>query len=295
MELIVDNEPASVTAKAVNIYSRAQVKTIELSSNSVHNLKLSLPFLSSEHPLHYPLSIYSTLSQISNVSSILLGESPLEKAQISSWVELSNSIPAQDFIDYLEKKLLFRTFLVSNHITVADINAYSIVHKTLGGLTFSEKNKYPCILRWSSHLMNLPGMQDAIPQYEIPHKVNKVMETYENMFRTEENRPKVEEKKPDVVKKVEEDKKSSEKTAKPAEKKKPEPKTEVKKKELTEEQKKQAEEKKKKKELTEEQKQEIEEKKKQSGEKKLKQKQGAGKGKSAAGPTPAPGSEKPSN
>ena len=291
MELIVDNEPASVTAKAVNIYSRAQVKTIELSSNSVHQLKLTLPFLSSEHSLSYPLSIYSELSQISNVSSILLGDSPLEKAQISSWVELSNSIPAQDFIDYLEKKLLSRTFLVSNHITLADITAYSITHKTLGGLTYSSKNKYPCILRWSSHLMNLPGMKGAIPEYEVPRKLNEVMETYERMFRSEENIPKVEEKKPEVVKKVEEEKK----TVKQAEKKKPEPKAEVKKKELTEEQKKQAEEKKKRKELTEEQKKEIEEKKKQSGEKKVKQKQGAKKGKSAAEPTPAPDSEKPPN
>jgi hypothetical protein len=182
MELIVDHEPKSVVAKAINLYSRANIKTIELSSQSVHHLNLNLPVLSSKQALRHPLSIYSFLASVSGVESLLLGETPLEKAQTSSWVELANSIPASDFLDHLEKKLLSRTFLVSNHITVADIAAYAVVQKTIGGVTFGEKNKFPCILRWASHLMSLPGLSEAIPFFEVPFKVNKVMETYENLF-----------------------------------------------------------------------------------------------------------------
>lgn len=183
MELIVDHEPKSVVAKAVNLYSRANVKTVELGVHSVEHLNVSLPVLASKEALRYPLSIYSTLSTLGGVGNLLLGETVLEKAQVSSWVELANSIPSNDFIDHLEKKLLSRTFLVSNHVTVADLAAYAVVQKTIGGVTFAEKNRFPCIMRWASHLMSLPGLGDAIPLFEIPFKVNKVMETYENLIR----------------------------------------------------------------------------------------------------------------
>ena len=183
MELIVDHEPKSVVAKAVNLYSRANVKTVELGVHSVEHLNVTLPVLASKEALRYPLSIYSTLSNLGGVGNLLLGESVLEKAQVSSWVELASSIPANDFLDHLEKKLLSRTFLVSNHVTVADLAAYAVVQKTIGGVTFAEKNRFPCIMRWASHLMSLPGLGEVIPLFEIPFKVNKVMETYENLIR----------------------------------------------------------------------------------------------------------------
>ena len=159
MELIVDSEPRSVAAKVTNSYSRANVKLVELSKYSVKHLNLTLPVLSSDKAIKYPLSIYTELTNISKTSQFLYGESCLERAQTSSWVELANSIPALEFIEYLEKKLLSRTFLVSNHITLADIVSYAVVQATIGGVTLQEKDKYPCIMRWASHLMSLPDLK----------------------------------------------------------------------------------------------------------------------------------------
>jgi Glutathione S-transferase, C-terminal domain len=176
MELIVDTEPRSVAAKVINGYSRANIKLIELSKASVAYLNASLPLLSAEKALKYPLSIYTYLVGISKTSPFLYGETSIERAQTSSWVELANSIPSKDFIDYLEKKLLFRTFLVSNHITIADIAAYAVVKITIGGATFQEKNRYPCILRWAKHLTSLPNLRDILPAFEIPEKGNKLIE-----------------------------------------------------------------------------------------------------------------------
>ena len=183
MELIVDSEPQSMVARIVNSYSRANVKVVELGKRSVKHLSIALPVLSSEKAIRYPLSICTELTQISKTSSLLYGDSSLEKAQTSSWVELANSISPGDFIDYLEKKLLTRTYLVSNHITLADIAAYTVVQNTIGGITFQEKDRFPCIMRWASHLMTLPGLRECLTLFEVPFRVNKLMENYENMFK----------------------------------------------------------------------------------------------------------------
>lgn len=285
MELIVDSEPRSITAKVLNTYSRANIKLIEVSKHTAEHLKLSLPALSSKDLISYPLSIYTTICEISKTSPFLLGESSIEKAQISSWIELSTTVSNKDFIDYLEKKLLSRTFLVSNHITVADISSYAIVKKTIGGITFGEKDQFPCIMRWASHLMSLPGLKDCLPPFEVPYKVNKVMEAYENYFKqntsTENAQKTIEEaKKPQE----EEKKKPAEKAKKvPAENAKKAPAAQEKKKQEGEaegEKKAQPKQQKLKKVLTEEQKKEIEDKKQQA------------KIKKENAPKPQPGQEK---
>ena len=84
MELIVDSESQSLTAKIINEYSRSNVKIVELSNQSRKHLGISLPLLSKDQPLKYPLSIYTELTNISNTSSLLYGETPLERAQTSS-------------------------------------------------------------------------------------------------------------------------------------------------------------------------------------------------------------------
>ena len=182
MELIVDSESQSLTAKIINEYSRSNVKIVELSNQSRKHLGISLPLLSKDQPLKYPLSIYTELTNISNTSSLLYGETPLERAQTSSWIELGNLVASDVFIDYLEKKLLSRTFLVSNHITLADIYAFVIVRENIGGLTLSEKNKFPSVMRWAAHIMSLPGLKNILPLFEIPHRINKIKENFENLI-----------------------------------------------------------------------------------------------------------------
>lgn len=251
MELIVDNEPRSMTAKIINSYSRANLKVIELSKFSVQVLSANLPILSSANPIKTPLSIYTEITRISKTSALLYGDSCLDKAQTSSWVELANTIAAKDFIEYLEKKLISRTFLVSNHVTLADIAAFAVVQKEIGGVTLQEKDKFPCIMRWASHLVTLPGLKNNLPMFEIPFKVNKLMESFENILK--QGKSEVEEKKvEEKPKKIEEKPKNNEQ---PEGKKKP-----------AEDQKK-----KKGKELTEEEKQKkIEENKKRAEENKKK-------------------------
>lgn len=147
MELLIDNQPGSVTARLVNDYSRANSKVIELSQAAASHLKLKLPVLVGDASLEFPLSILTALLEVHKLGPVLYGSNSVEKAQTSSWIEAANSLSANEFIILLESKLLTRTFLVSNHVTIADLAAYATVQPTILSLSNTERLQFVCVLR----------------------------------------------------------------------------------------------------------------------------------------------------
>ncbi|CAG9322261.1 unnamed protein product [Blepharisma stoltei] len=170
MELLIDNQPASIAAGVVNEYARANAKNIELSKVAAKHLKLKLPLLVKDSTIEFPLSILTTLLEVQRVGPILYGANSIEKAQTSGWVEAANTMPPKEFISLLENKLLTRTFLVSNHITIADIAAYAVIQPVILSLSNSERLQYVCVLRWASHLQSLPGLKEKLPHVPVPER-----------------------------------------------------------------------------------------------------------------------------
>ena len=177
MELLLDNKPPSKAVKILNSYSRANIKAVELNQQTVELLKLKVPLLSSENLIQYPMSIFSTLASVSGTESILYGATPTERAQTSSWVEISNELSEPELVAFLESKLLTRTFLVSNHITLADIIAYVKVQKYLLKLFPNERLKFVCVMRWMTHLQSLPGLSELLPKFTVPQVESKFDKT----------------------------------------------------------------------------------------------------------------------
>ena len=160
MDLIVSSEGlSSRSAKTLSLYARAPVTLHTLTVATAGLLKLSTPSLVSSNRLfRHPFGLLTEIVTQAG-AGVLLGDSPVQKAQISSWVELSHTIDPQDLISHLDTHLLSRTFLVSNHITVADIVAYSVVCDVLR--LGEARKRLINVFRWAKHLQSLPGFAQA--------------------------------------------------------------------------------------------------------------------------------------
>lgn len=160
MDLILSSEGlSSRSAKTLSLYCRAPATLHTLTVAATGLLKLSTPSLVSNNRLfRHPLGLLTEITTRSG-ASVLLGDTLVQKAQISSWVELSHTLDPCEFLSHLDSCLLSRTFLVSNHITVADIVAYSVVFDVL---RLGEGRKRVInVFRWAKHLQSLPGFAQA--------------------------------------------------------------------------------------------------------------------------------------
>lgn len=207
MDLILSSEGlSSRSAKTLSLYCRAPATLHTLTVAAAGLLKLSTPSLvSNNHLYRHPLGLLTEITTRAG-ASVLLGESMVQKAQISSWVELSHTLDPSEFISHLDTCLLSRTFLVSNHITVADIVAYSVVFDVLR--SGEGRKKVINVFRWAKHLQSLPGFAQA---------AGEVIDFTEEMFRLESE----EEKKQDKAAKAEVKEESKAEEAKSKEQKHP--------------------------------------------------------------------------
>jgi glutathione S-transferase len=71
-----------------------------------------------------------------------------------------------ELVTWLNDYLLYRTFVVSNHVTLADIVCFAKVRETLSIIAEVEKFKLINVYRWANHVQNLAGLRE-----HIPHKV----------------------------------------------------------------------------------------------------------------------------
>jgi len=67
-----------------------------------------------------------------------------------------------NFLNFLNKELMSKTFLVSNHITAADIFLYSLAKEQLLEISQKDRLKYIAVLRWAKHLQSLKGLDSLL-------------------------------------------------------------------------------------------------------------------------------------
>lgn len=148
-ELIVDDTSAlSRLVTTIAAYTRASVTIHTLRLSTARHLRLSTPILVASNAIfRSPLSLFTSLLATTNRLD-LMGKTPLQKAQVSSWVEVSRFLPSEEFTVRLEKHMKKREFLVAEKLTLADFVAYGNIGKTYGN----------DLIRWVTYMQSIPEL-----------------------------------------------------------------------------------------------------------------------------------------
>ena len=164
MELFLDAGPTSEAITTLLKYTRCSAVTpISISAAAQAHLQFpNLPCLISPHGVfQYPISILNYITQLSK-TEVLQGSTVTLKGQVTSLIDLITQMNTNDLVEWLDGYLLHRTFLVGNHITLADVVAYYHVLRTLLTLDIDEKYKVINVYRWANHIQSLPMLKDII-------------------------------------------------------------------------------------------------------------------------------------
>ena len=103
-------------------------------------------------------------------TSPLALSTPQQQTELESWVSLFSTITAdgssvtENVLSYLESHLLSHTFLLSYHLTAADLVMLVAMQETVRGWQVEQRGRWPSILRWLDHVQQ---HQTAVPR--IPH------------------------------------------------------------------------------------------------------------------------------
>jgi len=148
-ELIVDDSSAfSRTAAVLAAYTQAPAVLHTLRLATVQQLRLSTPVLvASTRLFRSPLALFTGILTVAGRLD-LVGKTPVQRAQVSSWLELSRTLPRDQFLTRLEGHMGGREFVVAQQLTVADFVAFAAVEGT--------GSKH--LLTWMSCMRSIPEM-----------------------------------------------------------------------------------------------------------------------------------------
>ena len=92
------------------------------------------------------------------------GDSALERTEVDSWLSfaigpLRATQSLNDCLEYLDRKLMLKTWLVAKRITIADICVFSSLYEEEGLIS---GEKYSNIARWYKQIVALPAAKAAL-------------------------------------------------------------------------------------------------------------------------------------
>ena len=70
-------------------------------------------------------------------------------------------------LEYLDSHLLSSTYLLSSHLTAADLLLFSALHATVAGWSKQEQNKWVSVMRWFTHVQNHQHSLEPV-HWDIP-------------------------------------------------------------------------------------------------------------------------------
>ncbi|XP_074635807.1 eukaryotic translation elongation factor 1 epsilon-1-like isoform X1 [Acropora palmata] len=144
---------------------RIQVKdTEDLLSSKVPSLRLS-----TGQTVTGQRTVATYLSKMSKIT--LLGNSPLERAQVDQWLEyiqrelgshFKHGMSTKGALEDLDKFLSQTVYLVGLQLTLADIMLYYQLHPKMLEMTVYEKEKLINLSRWFNQVQCYPGVQQYL-------------------------------------------------------------------------------------------------------------------------------------
>ena len=94
-----------------------------------------------------------------------------QQNELDKWVDLFLSITSTSLtpnvLEYLDAHLLSSTYLLSSHLTAADLLLFSALHGTVVGWSKQERGKWVSLMRWFTHVQNHQHTLEAV-HWDIP-------------------------------------------------------------------------------------------------------------------------------
>ena len=117
------------------------------------------------HVFYQVNTILKHLVRTSEREDELMGFTSMEKAQIAQWMSFALKVMEKEqeesyFLQIMDNVLMNKTYMVSNHATLADAALFWIVYKAL--LDETKKSKYVNVLRWFYHMQHTMGIRGSI-------------------------------------------------------------------------------------------------------------------------------------
>jgi aminoacyl tRNA synthase complex-interacting multifunctional protein 1 len=154
------------------------------SDSQEHNSKREVPVLTSSDGTVVigRRSIFRYIISQNESVAYLLGNSDAEKKDVDAWVEhhdenilaLLQKDPkkANQALHKENKSLVPRVFLVSNHLTLADLVFFVTVHPIMSQWSDKDRVIFSSVTRWFDHIQHLPEVRKASANMFPPIKIN---------------------------------------------------------------------------------------------------------------------------
>ena len=98
-------------------------------------------------------------------------QTPQQQTELDKWVDLFLSVSSTsvtpNVLEYLNTHLLTSTYLLSSHLTAADLLLLSALHGTVSGWSTQEKGKWASVMRWVTHVQHYQHSLDVV-HWDIP-------------------------------------------------------------------------------------------------------------------------------
>lgn len=117
-------------------------------------------------------ALVGVAASVSPGVELLLGLNDFDKAQVCQWIlyyEMHIKPLADDHQSMLKRAeeltdhLSRQTFMVGNHITLADLFLFQYIHSFMNTLSFQDKEKFIHLSRWFQNMQNTLGVKEKLP------------------------------------------------------------------------------------------------------------------------------------
>ena len=178
-QIFVDDSHQSRTVEWFSRYTRCTqrnlVSVVKLTDVSKEILGLKeLPAMMIKHQDNnlQSTSLFSIIRQLAkeaNLETIFFGMTNEDQLAITSFMELSQSLPEDELIDYLNKHFdkEARQFLVGPHITAADFITFCRLIEVMHNWHEYDKHAFPHVFRWADHIQHLIYIEDYVNEANL--------------------------------------------------------------------------------------------------------------------------------
>jgi len=155
-----------ILANYIRVTKRGLVTVNILTEKTAKLLSIKeLPFLindDTETKLEAPFVVMAELVKAAGFANILLGDNENDKHEVLSFVEMSRKTTPEQLLTHVFKHVEMKMFLVTNHITLADIVVLTHLLTYMKGLDVETLLKHSHAFRWIDHVQHLPGIWEQV-------------------------------------------------------------------------------------------------------------------------------------
>ncbi|KAE9002506.1 hypothetical protein PR001_g18233 [Phytophthora rubi] len=115
--------------------------------------------------LYEATTIAKYLARLADREHELLGQTPLEVAQVAMWIDFARGIqrcpPAASPTHWqvLEASLQQKTYLAADRVTLADAALFYTLHAAVSGFTEAQRDQFTNLVRWFDQVQHTVGVR----------------------------------------------------------------------------------------------------------------------------------------